>query len=478
MVYGGLVVLCLGGVVWGLSFTFRGVLPVYWSSNEPVLEFPVDLLFYNFVMPLAIRSIKPSDGLHKAYDWWFHKCARALRLTNFLFGERKTDEEVHHSYRSLRDALFKGPTASADSSRDVPNPKLVRDGKFVRAPASDQVRIPKGENVFVEINEDNERVDGKPETEDGLHGKSNELFTAVYIPPHFRMRIAAFLILLWAFAAITGVGTTILPLVIGRRMIRSFFPPHLRVNDIYALSAGASLVASIYYGSIYLHQHFTTFRAGAGQTKTSPAQIFGCLYTAITRALSLVYMFGAVAVLLPSLFSLVMELYILIPLHAYLDSSQTHVIHFVQDWTLGVLYARMAIRYLLRKPNSTSAKALRAIIRDGWAKPDVKLATRAFIIPATFVFSVAVFFPLPIGFILNQTVFSGAESIVHSHAYRFSYPGFLLLAVIIFGIRLVQRQVAIWRVAIRDDVYLIGERLHNLGEKRARNVGPARRILS
>ncbi|KAA8572221.1 hypothetical protein EYC84_002127 [Monilinia fructicola] len=45
LVYGALVVVCLGGVVWGLSFALKGVLPIHWSSNEPVLEFPVDLLF-------------------------------------------------------------------------------------------------------------------------------------------------------------------------------------------------------------------------------------------------------------------------------------------------------------------------------------------------------------------------------------------------------------------------------------------------
>ena len=34
------------------------------------------------------------------------------------------------------------------------------DGTFVRAPASDSVRIPKDERVFLEVNENNERVDG------------------------------------------------------------------------------------------------------------------------------------------------------------------------------------------------------------------------------------------------------------------------------------------------------------------------------
>ena len=99
LVYGALVIVCLGGVVWGMYYAFDGIFPIHWSSNEPVLEFPVDLLFYNFFMPLAVRFFKPSDGLHAMYNWWFRKCARALRLTWFLFGERKKDEEVISSKR-------------------------------------------------------------------------------------------------------------------------------------------------------------------------------------------------------------------------------------------------------------------------------------------------------------------------------------------------------------------------------------------
>ena len=69
LVYGGLVIVCLGGVVWGIRFAFSNVLPIHYSSNEPVLEFPVDLLFYNFLMPLAVKILKPSHALHAMYTW-------------------------------------------------------------------------------------------------------------------------------------------------------------------------------------------------------------------------------------------------------------------------------------------------------------------------------------------------------------------------------------------------------------------------
>ena len=76
--------------------------------------------------------------------------------------------------------------ARAEGEPDV---YFLRDGRFVRAPASDQVRIPKGSQVFLEVTEDNKRVDGAPDSDYGLHGWNSDMFTKVYIPsnPIFRI---------------------------------------------------------------------------------------------------------------------------------------------------------------------------------------------------------------------------------------------------------------------------------------------------
>ncbi|KAG5304184.1 RING finger domain-containing protein [Histoplasma capsulatum G186AR] len=475
-VYGGLVIVCLGGVVWGLSLTFREVLPIHWSSNEPVLEFPVDLLFYNFVMPLAIRSIRPSDGLHKMYDWWFHKCARKLRLTHFLFGERRQDEEGRRAYPTWRDWIFR----SRDTLEDESSSKyFLRDGKFVRAPGSDQVRIPKGRSVFLEVDENNERIDGNEDHEDGLHGKSNSMFAHVYVPPTFKIRIATFIFMIWVFAAVTGLGCTIVPLAIGRRMISSLFPSHVPVNDIYAFSAGIYVVGGAFYALVYCRRHgLPALNQRLQPYLASPRQAFPHTYNILVKLLSLLYIGAAYALFLPSLFALITELYILIPLHTYIGSGEVHVIHFVQDWTLGVLYVRMAVRLILWYRGSRPANALNAVLRNGWMDPDIQLATRAFIVPATLVACVAVLGPLPIGAVLNSTIFRDSPAMVHSEVYRYCFPATLMGVLLLWALRLARNQIAIWRASIRDDVYLIGERLHNFGEKRAKDVGVTRRMIT
>lgn len=488
LVYGGLVIICLGGVVWGLSYTFDGVLPILWSSNTPLLEFPVDLLFYNFVMPVILRALKPSDCLHNMYNWWFHKCARYLRLSQFLLGERHKDEEGHHIGRSWTD-VFSGKRGDVenpivtDSDRKTAEEKgnvvlFIRDGKFVRAPAADQVRIPKGIKVFLEVTEDNERVDGTADTGDGLHGKESDMFTQVYIPPHFRFRIFVFIFMIWVFAAVTGVGVTIIPLVIGRRLLLSFFPQYIRMNDIYAFSVGISIVVTAAYTVAYLQSGYRKLRERVQPMLSNPGQMISELTELILHGFRLVYLSAAFVFLIPSLFALLTELYVLVPAQTYAQREETHVIHFIQDWALGVLYMQMAYIFIQWRSTSRIATALNTIARDGWLQPNTRLATRAIIMPVLILAFLAVSLPLLFGFIASTTIFPDSAAHMQSKVYRYSYPASLAVCLLIYALYTLRKQIDVWRANIRDEVYLIGERLHNFGEKRARDVTGVRRRVS
>lgn len=486
LVYGTLVIVCLGGVVWGLNFAFEGVLPIHWSARAPMLEFPVDLLFYNFIMPPIIQSFKPSDALHDLYDWWFHQCAHFLRLSNFFFPDRHPEEEGHHVYRtwwgliSGRKGDWEHPVVGAAQQAAVENENrdvyFLRDGRYVRAPASDQVRIPKGTQVFLDVTEDNERVDGKIDLDDGLHGRSSNMFTKVYIPPYFRLRIAAFILLIWLFAATTGVGITIIPLIIGRKMITVFFSSPVPVNDIYAFSSGLCVVFSFGYLVYYCRAAVRAMQGNSWAHLRSPSQ-FGRLCAALALdAGRLLYISATLAILLPTLFALLTELYVLIPLHTLFGDGKSHVVHVVQDWTLGVLYVQMAIKLTSWHPQSWAAAVLNGIFRDGWLRPNVHLATRALILPLLLFTAAAIVLPLSLGGILGHTVLYRVEA--QQNIYRYAYLATLLFALAAWAIHLVLRWVTIWRINMRDDVYLIGERLHNFSEKRARDVGVSRRVIT
>ncbi|KAM0339021.1 hypothetical protein ACHAPU_011080 [Fusarium lateritium] len=525
-VYGALVIVCLGGVVWGLSYAVPGVLPVHYSSNEPVLEFPVDLLFYNFLMPLAVNFFKPGDGLHAMYTWWFRTCARGLRLTYFLFGERKIDEEgslqlgdarryrqlpwyktlflelnnryhvVPKTWTDLFDGGDAKPRAPLNNSeiRSLTRHKnhlkdanqLVESGHFVRAPASDRVKIPKGRRVFLDVDEHGRRNDGQDDAD--LYA-SNQ-YQMVYIPPHFRARIFLFILFIWVFAAVTGVGFTIIPLVSGRRMFKMLIPQHIRTNDIYAFSIGVYLLGSAAYLVFHVRSVWSNIQDGFSAVRASlTAGDLGRRTAAVVlRGLKLIYAYFFLLVVFPLLVSGLMELYLAIPLHTYMypptaasvqasreggAEASRHTVRVIQAWTLGLLYLKLIARMITSMfPDTRLAIAIQTVLRGGWTQPDIGVLTRAFILPGLAFAGVAIFGPPAItGALIKHDIISGIESgeneLVEAARlaiiYRHSYPAVALTALLIKNTVGLVKVFNGWSARIRDEAYLIGERLHNFG---------------
>ncbi|KAF5658450.1 SSM4-like protein [Fusarium heterosporum] len=525
-VYGALVIVCLGGVVWGLSYAVPGVLPVHYSSNEPVLEFPVDLLFYNFLMPLAVNFFKPGDGLHAMYTWWFRTCARGLRLTYFLFGERKIDEEgslqlgdarryrqlpwyktlflelnaryhvVPKTWTDLFDGGDAKPRAPLNNSeiRSLTRHKnhlkdanqLVESGHFVRAPASDRVKIPKGRRVFLDVDEHGRRNDGQDDAD--LYA-SNQ-YQMVYIPPHFRARIFLFILFIWIFAAVTGVGFTIIPLVFGRRMFKMLIPQHIRTNDIYAFSIGVYLLGSAAYLIFHVRSVWSNIQDGFSAVRASltAGDLERRTAAVVLRGLKLIYAYFFLLIVFPLLVSGLMELYLAIPLHTYMypptaasvqasreggPEASRHTVRVIQAWTLGLLYLKLVARMITSMfPDTRLAIAIQTVLRGGWTQPDIGVLTRAFILPGLAFAGAAIFGPPAItGALIRHNIILGIESgeneLVEAARlaiiYRHSYPAVALTALLIKNTIGLVKVFNGWSARIRDEAYLIGERLHNFG---------------
>ncbi|KAK7908862.1 E3 ubiquitin-protein ligase march6 [Apiospora marii] len=523
-VYGALVVVCLGGVVWGLSLALPHVLPIHYSSNEPVLEFPIDLLFYNFLMPLAVKFFKPSDGLHALYTWWFRRCARTLRLTWFLFGERRVDEEgilkltegevadAAPWYRKLflevnkdnqvvpktwRD-MFEGGHAKPSSeikmeemrllsqakTKLVESGQIIPDGRFVRTPASDQVKIPKGQPVFFAVSPRNDRLDGKTELpESDLYSSTNYQF--VYLPPHFRARVFLFILFIWMFAAVTGVGITIVPLVFGRRMFKVLIPAHIRTNDIYAFSIGIYILGGVGYFLFHARALLRRCRNWVA-AKMAIATLLDRdalqrVAVVAKQSAKVGYTYTMLLLVFPLLATLLIELYILVPLHTWIlyssatgNSPQTaikaltlggHTIRVIQAWTLGLLYLKLGSRALLLH-GGRPAQAVRAVLRRGWLEPDVAVLTRAFVIPGLLASMALVLLPpLATRVVVARGLLGSGQWDAETQvvAFRLAYPFAAACGFAGYVLRGVLVVLDGWRARVRDEAYLMGERLHNFG---------------
>lgn len=523
-VYGALVIICLGGVVWGLCYTLPTVLPIHYSSNEPVLEFPVDLLFYNFLMPLAVKFFKPSDAIHAMYTWWFRRCARGLRLTFFLFGERKIDEEgilqlpadsehkpnlynrffleldernrvVPKTWKDTFDDAGPKPTAPLSKTERrtlklrksylVTSGQLVKDGSFVRAPASDRIKIPKGQKIFMTVSESNKRKDELDDTD--VYGSDDYQF--VYIPPRFRLRIFSFILFMWLFAAVTGVGFTIVPLVFGRMVFNMMIPEYVRTNDVYAFSIGVYLLGSAVYGILNMRYLVNKTKEWLRQARSGIASTDGFKRVAglTWHAVKFTYAYFFLAVVFPLLVSALMELYVTIPLNTYMNPPEAtegaaktdggqngkHSVRVIQAWVLGLLYQKLGTKMLTTTfPDSRASIAVQMVLRHGWANPDVSILTRGFVLPGLFVGVLAITVPPFVTSILidgdwlglAHAAASGDERAVSlAVIYRYSYPVAAGCAAVIRYALLLAHVFNGWTAGIRDEAYLIGERLHNFG---------------
>lgn len=364
--------------------------------------------------------------------------------------------------------------------------QLLESGRFVRVPASDRVKIPKGRRVFLDVNERGQRLDGRSDSD--LYA-SNQ-YQMVYLPPNFRARIFLFILFIWVFAAVTGVGFTIIPLVIGRMMFKTLIPSYVKTNDIYAFSIGVYLLGTLAYLFIHSKKVAATTK---GWIATAKAQILAGsahypVASALFRGVTFAYAYFVLLVVFPLLVSAIMELYLAVPLHTYMypptaatiqasreggPEASRHTVRVIQSWTLGVLYLKLSARTITTMFADTRlAVAVRSVLARGWAHPDALVLTKAFVIPGLAIFAAAVFGPPAIvGKLIERGWIAGAQPGVDelkeaarlAIIYRQSYPALALVALIIKNTIGLVRVFHGWTARIRDEAYLIGERLHNFG---------------
>lgn len=468
LVYGGLVILCMGSVVWAVAYGISGIFPIRLTAKDSYFGYPVDLLMYNLLAPLALHFLRPSKGLQTVYDWWFRRSARLLRLSQFLFNDPRADE-------GGVDAVPDGET---------------RFGSFVRAPTSDHVRLPRGRRVFVEVDEDNNRLDGQPEPTgaEEVHSPDNDRFAKVWIPPWFKLRIGFFVFLMWMLTALLGLSTTVLPLVLGRALIASV--TDFQTNDLYSYFVGVCPCLAAYYMKPAIMRGWAYLRDTVHLDSASFASASKAVANTLLQGLRIIYIYGVFALVVPSLIACLLECYFILPLQTYTSLPERpaapHTVYLLQDWTMGLLYLRIAMRVVLWNSDTRLARGLRAVVARGWFDPDARVATRCFILPLVVLAVTAILLPSSVAYLVGR-----ALPLIESHSalrtkltslgpddvaalqtdmIRFSYPLVLAVALTLWSMWVIKHAARRWRMRIRDEIYLIGERLHNFGEGRPTSI--------
>lgn len=172
---------------------------------------------------------------------------------------------------------------------------------------------------------------------------------------------------------------------------------------------------------------------------------------------------------IPLLFGLLLELVIVIPIRV--PTHQTPIFFLWQDWALGVLYTKIACALTLMGPDWTLRRAIDRAYRDGIREIDLMFIIRELAAPVITCFGLA----LAVPYVIAHAVASlfATELLSQLLIFRLIYPLFLVVASVVAVIVLQIRQFRKLYVTIKNDKYLVGQRLVNYDHRKKKQATAA-----
>ena len=309
--------------------------------SEPLSDVPIDLLFLHFILPYTMHYFRPKKALTKVVVFGWKWLAMQLRLTSYMFGGRHPLEEITPIYSSWK--------SFAISAFGSDPPEFTHDGTFRRVPASDNVALPREMRATAEVNAEGEPISEaaarliQMQNMEADKAKRNVKsdYTLVYIPPHFRYRIIAFIAALWTAFAIFVACVLSMPILLGRRFFKLFTSRD--VHDGYSFITGFYLLWGCYIiGKAIDRMDKRRQRRGSD----GPRPVFSVFL--VKRSLlwlaKISYMVFFLGIVTPILIALVIEFYVVLPIRLAVKPDLKPHVRIVDAWALGLLYAKIGIQ--------------------------------------------------------------------------------------------------------------------------------------
>ncbi|KAI0064059.1 hypothetical protein BV25DRAFT_1990235 [Artomyces pyxidatus] len=469
IMYGLVVAFGVGSIGGIMRVSSGAILPLRWKPREPLSDIPLDLLFLHIMLPYTVHFFRPRKAIRRAsIQVWRYLCAR-LRLTSYMFGELHPEEE----FTPQQTNWFR---KVEEKSSDAAQPSF--DGSYRRVPASDNVVIPRDMRATAEVD-----AQGNPANEEAgvliaaqnteaerAKRNANEDYTVVYIPPHFRYRIAAFIIALWVIGCVFIAVALSTPIHLGRQIFKLF--TEKEVHDGYSFLVGFySLWACWTIG--YAVDHLD--RRRQRQSSDEPRAKFP-LFLAKRSFLWLAkvtYMAFFLGVVMPILIALVVEVYMVLPIRLTLDPNLVPRIRIVDMWALGIIYAKIALQAHNMRPHDHLTAGIRNIQLHGWTNPDPIQATTEVIIPLLAgLIGMLVLPPFAVTVFRRFVPLRLEDRYILMHVYPsiFAAAGFARMVVAVAGV------LSSWSQGIRDKEFLVEMRLRNYEQERVAKKAEAEQV--
>ncbi|CAO3567677.1 unnamed protein product [Mortierella alpina] len=498
LMYFTLIILGLGLTTHTVNLV-KGVLPLRWPVDEPISDFPVDLLLFHLIVPLTARWLDPTKPFKALFEAWWRKLSHWLRLSSFMYGtegQRFPDEEGYVVYRTWKAWLTRAHppipwvdiqdenAVGSGEELDIDAPVLfVRDGGLSRVPNSDRIVHLKNRRIIVPVDEAGNALDPEedqlgevdplmeiqPRTREGprplIDPKENTV--VVYTPPNFKYRVITFVILLWTSVMYSLVLAAVIPTVLGREILS--MKTDRKVHDVYSFIVGVYAVRCCWFLMDWTLSQYRTIASGGMRSIDAYAQLR--MLSKLCKTFGKLLYFGlSFGVIIPFFLGLLFELYVVLPFRTY--GELENGIMFVMNWATGLLYMKMAHRILTAMPNNRFGANLNRLFAgvdvNTW---DAGLITRQLIVPVIGMCALAILGPFGLAWTTASCL--NLDRAARIKVFKQIYPAILIISLIAYGLR---ESVAIlqgWVQYVRDQEYLVGRQLHNLREEEEPVAAPA-----
>ncbi|KAJ2801302.1 hypothetical protein H4R21_002839, partial [Coemansia helicoidea] len=93
LMYCGVIVSCIGLSVAATVYAVPATFPIRWTPSTRFSDFPNSVVVMVALLPVAIMWGRPNEVLHFLFSRWWRLVAKAVRLSEFILGERRVLEE-------------------------------------------------------------------------------------------------------------------------------------------------------------------------------------------------------------------------------------------------------------------------------------------------------------------------------------------------------------------------------------------------
>ncbi|KAL9545879.1 hypothetical protein MBANPS3_006933 [Mucor bainieri] len=474
LIYLTVILVGVGGVVHCIDTVAGGqILPLRWNLGMPLSVVPVDLIIIHVGIPAIVRYFKPKQTIKQLFVQWITLTCRQLRLSSFMFGGRKADEEgtlVYHSWTAWLKRTRPTHYPADGAIDDVIGPEVsyLWEGQLLRVPRHDSVPIIERrrmlvpvDNITLEPIDDTERRLGHPAA--SAPGGDEVNTVIVYSPPHFKERVLVFVGFMWLSTSLFFCAITVLPVLLGRYLFARHLHIENEVHDIYSFVLGGCIM--LFTGALLL-QCYQSLKDIASQSTWFDLTVSvwrqvkkWTLWTA--RWAFFVTAFGF---LVPFSFGLLIELYLVLPFITI--GKDAFAIEVLPMWAAGFVFQVILHGSIQVVPNNRIKVMLDDIFQGGINEMKVETCCKKLLVPLLFVTMNAACLPFLPAYINVKILGNNLErnDEMTMKLLQMAYPialvgvGSYYLGKVgsRFRTRLVQN--------IREDNYLIGRTLHNLDQ--------------